>query len=155
MAQQEFDGNGTHGDARGIWNANGMDAESRLISIEAAASSRSSFSGNSRSSDFTAEWGNQYVIQPSGSKVVVTLPLATDAFTGNMIIFWIARSLHKTYFVAPDIDHEINDVKNDSNEVPKGEVECLTDEWKLVYVVDRDLKRYLINGATIHNSVIP
>lgn len=155
MAQQEFDGNGTHGEARGIWNANGVDAEARLIGIEAAASSRGTFEGNSRSGDFTAEWGKQYVIQPSGSKVIVTLPPATDLFTGNMMIFWIARSLHKTYFVSPNGSHEINDVKNNASEFAKGEVECLTDEWKLVYVVDRDQQRYLINGATIHNSVIP
>ena len=34
MTQSTFDGNGTHGDARAIWNANGVDAESRLSSLE-------------------------------------------------------------------------------------------------------------------------
>ena len=33
MAQQTFNGVGTHGDARAIWNANATDAESRLGAI--------------------------------------------------------------------------------------------------------------------------
>ncbi len=34
MAQQEFDGDGTHGEARLIWNGNATDAESRFQGLE-------------------------------------------------------------------------------------------------------------------------
>lgn len=36
MAQSTFDGNGTHGDARAIWNGNATDAETRLAALEGA-----------------------------------------------------------------------------------------------------------------------
>ena len=36
MAQSTFNGSGTHGDARAIWNGNATDAETRLAALEGA-----------------------------------------------------------------------------------------------------------------------